>query len=207
MNPTNTPWSARWARLSAPLQAAWAQRNPREQQLLTLLAVLVCAAVVWLVALAPALKTWREAPARQASLDTQTQHMRALQAEALALKKPTAISRKEATRWLESSADSLGSGARIQVQGERATLTLQAAPAAELARWLSQARERAQALPVQAQLQQVLADTARSPGGNKPATGPMAAMNGPNKTPPSTGAQADGQAGALWSGTLVLSLP
>lgn len=204
MSLSPSPWSERWAQLVAPLQAAWAQRNPREQQLLSLLAVLVCAALVWLVALAPALKTWREAPARQASLDTQTQHMRALQAEALALKKPTAITRKEATGWLESSVtDTLGAGARIQVQGERATLTLQAAPARALARWLSQARERAQAIPVQAQLQQVSAETPASPAPNtRPAPGQAAAKTMASSTMP-----ADTDAGARWSGTLVLSLP
>jgi general secretion pathway protein M len=178
--------SQRLAPLSAPLQAAWAQRNPREQQLLSLLGLLVCAAVLWLVALAPALQTMREAPARQASLDSQTQALRALQAEALSLKKPTAITRNEATRWLESSvAQTLGSGARISVQADRATLSLQATPAAELTRWLSQAREQALALPVQAQLQQAT-----------PASGSA-------KTPP----PADTDVGVRWNGTLVLSLP
>ena len=44
---------------------------------------------------------------------------------------------------------------RISLQGDSATLSLQAAPAAALARWLSQARDNAQALPTQAQLQQI----------------------------------------------------
>jgi general secretion pathway protein M len=186
--------TTRWAALIAPMHAAWAQRQPRERQLIALLAWLMALAVMWQVALAPALQTLHDAPARQASLDAQTQKMRTLQAEALSLKKPTPITRSEATRWLESSvAETLGAGTRISVQGERATLTLQAAPAAELARWLSQARERAQALPVQAQLQQATATAA-----------PTAKAS--NQTP-SRPAPTSADAGVRWNGSVVLSLP
>ena len=136
-------------------QAAWARRNPREQLLLGLGAWVMGLAVLWTLALAPALQTWQEAPARQALLDAQSQRMRELQMQAQSLQKPAAISRTDATLWLEKNLAELGPKARISLQGESASLSLQAAPAAALARWLSQARENAQALPTQAQLQQV----------------------------------------------------
>ena len=66
-------------------------------------------------------------------------------------------------KWLEKNLNELGPNARISLQGETATLSLQAAPATALARWLSQARDNAQALPTQAQLQQVSPTKTDSP--------------------------------------------
>ena len=134
-------------------KVAWARRSPREQQLLGIGFWVLSLAALWMLALAPALRTWQEAPARQALLDTQSQRMRQLQAQAQSLQKPAALSRADAAKWLEKSLTELGPNARISLQGETATLSLQAAPAAALARWLSQARDNAQALPTQAQLQ------------------------------------------------------
>ena len=136
-------------------KVAWARRSPREHQLLGIGFWVLSLAALWMLALAPALRTWQEAPARQALLDTQSQRMRQLQAQAQSLQKPAALSRADAAKWLEKSLTELGPNARISLQGETATLSLQAAPAAALARWLSQARDHAQALPTQAQLQQI----------------------------------------------------
>jgi general secretion pathway protein M len=144
-------------------QAAWARRSPREQQLLGIGFWVLALAALWVLALSPALRTWQEAPTRQALLDTQSQRMRQLQAQAQSLQKPAALSRTDATQWLEKSLTELGPNARISLQGDSATLSLQAAPAAALARWLSQARDNAQALPTQAQLQQASPAGADSP--------------------------------------------
>lgn len=150
--PTSTTPHAVKAMQTA-LQQAWAQRNPREQKLLAWGAVVLLLAAVWSLALAPAWRTWQEAPAQQARLDAQTQTMRQLQAQAQNLQKPNPITRSESARWLESSLTELGPNAKLSLQGERATLSVDAAPAQALARWISLAREHAVALPVQAQLQ------------------------------------------------------
>ncbi len=144
-------------------QAAWARRSPREQQLLSVGGWVLGLAALWALALAPALRTWQETPARQAQLDAQTQRMHLLQAQAQGLQKPRAISRTDAALWLEKNLSELGPNARISMQGDSATLSLQAAPAASLARWLSHARDNAQALPTQAQLQQVSPASADRP--------------------------------------------
>ena len=141
------------AQVRSGWQTVWSRRNPREQRLLGIGIWVLGLAALWVLALAPALRTWQEAPARQALLDDQSQRMRQLQAQAQSLQKPTVISRTDAAKWLEKSLAELGPNARISLQGETATLSLQAAPAAALARWLSQARDNAQALPTQAQLQ------------------------------------------------------
>lgn len=140
--------------LLAALHPIWAQRTPREKQLLRLCAAVLVLAALWQVALAPAWRIWQAAPAQQARLDAQTQTMRQLQAQAQSLQTPNPISRAESVQWLENHLAELGPGAKVNVQGERATLSLDAAPPEAFARWIGLARERALAIPVQAQLQQ-----------------------------------------------------
>ena len=48
----------------APLRALWSSRGPRERQMLSLLAVFLIATLLWVVAIAPALKTLASAPAQ-----------------------------------------------------------------------------------------------------------------------------------------------
>ena len=144
--------------LQTALQQAWAQRQARERRLLSLGATVLLLAALWSWAWAPAWRTWQEAPAKQARLDAQTQDMRQLQAQAQSLQKPNPITRSESVQWLENNLAELGANAKISLQGERATLSVDAAPAQAMARWIGLARERALALPVQAQLQ-----TAASP--------------------------------------------
>jgi general secretion pathway protein M len=184
MRPLNLPLQT----LQRSLLAAWQQRTPRERQLLGVAAALLMAVMVWSLALAPALRTLHEASARQAALDVQTRQMQQLQAQAQALKAPTAITRAEAIRWLEANIPAgLGPDTQWRLQGERMAVTLSGTSPEQLATWLVQARTQAQALPVQAQLQQM-------PAANAPATAtakPSAQRDQPVR----------------WSGTLLLSLP
>ena len=70
---------------ASALHARWQALAPREQSLLLAASAVVAVALLWWLALAPALHTLRSAPARHASLDKQLQQMQALQAEALQL--------------------------------------------------------------------------------------------------------------------------
>ena len=195
------------SRTHLPLQAlqqAWHQRNPREKKGLALVALLLTLALLWSLALDPAWRTWQLAPAKQAELDRQTQRMRELQAQAQRLQSAPANSTVQARQWLEASVRDLGTGARIQVQGDRATLSVESAPADSMARWLSQARERAQALPVQAQLQQVLPTQKPAPSSTPAATGLATALT--SAPVPLSASPADTSA-MHWRGSVVLRLP
>lgn len=143
-----------WQQVRKNWRQAWTQRSPREQTLLRLGVVLCLLVALWLWAVAPAWRTWQEAPARQVWLDSQTQRMRQLQAQAQSLQKPSAVSRTEAIQWLEKNLSALGPHAKINLQGDNATLRIESAPASNLAQWLSQARDHAQTLPLQGQMQQ-----------------------------------------------------
>jgi general secretion pathway protein M len=174
----------------AALSRLWMARAPRERRLLALAAGVIAVALLWQVTVAPALQTWREAPAKQAALDSQTADMLQLQQQARGLQASPPLSRSAALAQLESSATQwLGPQSRISLQGDQVIITLNAVTAEGLSRWLALARSQVQALPVQAQLQQTTAaKTAAAVSANaSAATGPA-------------------QATAVWSGTLVLSL-
>lgn len=138
---------------SATLRTRWKALAPREQNLVLAAGAVVGLALLWWVALAPALQTLRGAPARHAALDAQLQHMQALQAEALQLQSAPATRPADARRSLQTSlAQQLGSTAQIQFAGDRATVTLKGASADALAPWLAQARSNAHAAPTEARL-------------------------------------------------------
>ena len=142
-----------WQQVRKTWTQVWAQRSPREQNLLRLGVVLLLLAALWQWAVAPAWRTWQEAPTRQALLDSQTQRMRQLQAQAQGLQKPSAVSRNEAIQWLEKNLSALGPNAKISLQGDNAALRVESAPASAMAQWLSQVRDSTQALPLEAQMQ------------------------------------------------------
>ncbi|MDB5851588.1 MAG: ral secretion pathway protein GspM [Rhodoferax sp.] len=152
-------------KLPASLQLQWDRLAPRERRSVAAALALVAIALLWWVALAPALRTLRGAEAQHQLLDAQLQTMHRLQAEAQALQAQPKLGFEEALRALEASVrQRFGTTAQLSVVGDRATVTLKGASADALAQWLAQARINARALPAEARLQ-------RSPGA-VPATGP-----------------------------------
>ncbi|KQP23653.1 general secretion pathway protein GspM [Pseudorhodoferax sp. Leaf267] len=135
------------------LRARWALLAGRERAGVGIAVALVVVALLWWVVLGPALTTLRHAEAQHQALDAQLQTMRSLQTEALALQGQPKLSYDDALRALEASVrQRLGATAQLSVAGERATLTLKAADPDALARWLTQARVNARALPSEARL-------------------------------------------------------
>lgn len=137
----------------APLQARWEAMAAREKRLMAGALALLVLALLWWMALAPALQTLRSAPAQHQTLDAQLQHMRGLQAQAQALQSQPTLRKDDALRALESSLKQLlGATAQLAVVGDRATVTLRGAPADALAQWLVQVRVNARAVPAEARL-------------------------------------------------------
>ena len=145
----------------APLRARWTQLNGRERMLGFAALSVVAMALLWWIAVSPALSTLRQADAQQRGLAAQVQKMQSLQAQAQAIQSQPKINRDEALRALESSVKGLGPTAQLNVTGDRATVTLRNTAADALARWLSQARVNARAIPSEARLTR----SAASPGG------------------------------------------
>ncbi len=166
------------------LQARWAALQPREKSLVLGAALLVLAALLWWLALAPALKTLRNAPQQHQVLDAQLQQMKRLQAQATQMQSQPVLDQDAARRALDAAVKQrLGASTQVNVVGDRATVILKAVPADAIAPWLAQVRTNARALPVEVKLNRSSAPAA---------TGKDAA--------PAT-------AQPQWDGTVVLALP
>ncbi len=127
----------------------------RERRLVLIAALVVGAALLWWVAIAPAWQTLRGAPARHAALDAQLAHMQQLAQTAEGLRAASTgqpPGRDEALRALEAATGALGGTGQLSVLGDRATLTLRQTEALALAGWLQQVRVNARLLPLESQL-------------------------------------------------------
>ncbi|ODS66282.1 MAG: general secretion pathway protein GspM [Acidovorax sp. SCN 65-108] len=176
---------------SPALRARWQALAPREQTLVLAAGGLVAFALLWWLAMAPALSTLRTAPARHAELDSQLQRMQGLRAEAQQLQSAPRNTRGDSVGALRTAlTQRLGNTAQLNVVGDRATVTLKGAPADALAQWLAQARSNARAAPVEARLTRSAAPAGSAP--NAPA--PVKLGNAAAAMP-------------RWDGTLVLALP
>ena len=161
----------------APLRQRWSALPQREQNLVLLAVSVVALALLWWVALAPALQSLRTAPARHAAADRELQTMLQMQAQAELLRQQPQSSSADSKAQLEQSVTAeLGSTAKLQWLGQRAQVTLTNTPAPALARWLSQARDNSHAAVAEMKLNRQAGAT-------------------------------DADASVRWSGNLLLDLP
>ncbi len=136
----------------AKMQMRWRTVSPREQRLVKLALGVVALALLWWVALAPALSVLKTAPQQHQALDAQNLQMQQLQAQALALRAQPVISATEARRALEDALAPLGASAQMVVQVARVTVTLKGVAPQALAQWLATARQNARSVPTEARL-------------------------------------------------------
>lgn len=135
------------------LQARWAALAPRERLLVAAAASLVGLALLWWIALGPAITTLRTAGEQHRALDAELARMQRLQAQAKAMQSAPRQNPEEAMRQLEAAIrQQLGTSARHVVAGDRVTVTLANTQPAALAQWLSQVRTNARAIPGEAKL-------------------------------------------------------
>ena len=174
---------------TAQAAQTWARLAPRERRLVVVAGWIVGAALLWWIALAPALKTLAQAPKRHTQLDGQLQHMQALVAQATSLKNVPAVSRDESLRALETATSRhLGSSATLSVLGDQATVAIKGAAAEPLALWLADVRINARATPSDVRLNR-----------GAPSSPPDKPTAAPRSETPSTPAQ------GIWSGTVTLT--
>jgi general secretion pathway protein M len=157
----------------------WQGLSPRDQHLASLGVTCLGIFLFWLIAIAPALSTLRDSDHQRAHISQQQAQMLALQAQTNALQTRPPLSRDEALRRLQSISPS--PQVQLNTQGDRVSVQLKAVSAPSLANWLTQARNQAQALPLEAHLTR-----SNSTGSNNAAN--------TNST-------------VVWDGNLVLRLP
>ena len=135
------PWTARWQALGS-----------RERRGLTIAAWILGLFLLWAVAIAPAVRTARLAPGQIEQFDAQLQLMQRQAAEAKELRAAPALNYNQSAAALRSASDALGAVARLQVAGDRATLTLNGVNGKQLREWLAEARSAARTRPLEANL-------------------------------------------------------
>lgn len=152
----NTPSLALPSALTSLRQQAdawWRTRGGRERQAVALVAFVLGVFVVWSVLVQPALRSVRAAPEQLDRLEAQMQQVQRVAAESTALRAAAPVSAAQAGIALKAASDRLGDGARLTLQGDRATLTFTGTSPDALRAWLLEARSGARARPVEAQLQ------------------------------------------------------
>jgi len=139
----------------APWQLRWEQISAREQTGVRVAAVLLLIALVWLIGIAPALRTLRTAQEEAPKLRAQQQTMRQLEDQARALQSRAAAQPSQDTKGrLEAALPTLGASARMALNADRATVNLEGSSADALVQWLAQVRLNAHALPLELRLVQ-----------------------------------------------------
>ncbi len=128
---------------------------PRERQIALAVAWLAALIFLIMVGVRPAWRTLSEAPAQLRELDSQLEQMRRLADESQMLKQRPPVPPAQSDAALTSATDRLGSGAKLVLQGERATITFNKVSGDALASWLDEVRGAARAKPVEAGLMQV----------------------------------------------------
>jgi general secretion pathway protein M len=143
------------ALISLRQQAAtwWQARVKRERQAIVLVVTVIVLFLIWTIAVQPALKTVRAAPAQLDALDAQLQQMQRIAAESRNLRNSAPVGSVQAGIALKAATDRLGEKARLNLQGDRAVLTLTGVTPEALRGWLTEARSGARARPSEAQLQ------------------------------------------------------
>lgn len=146
---------AAWHKLLAGMRGRWAAFAPRERRLLLVAAAVLGLFLLWTLAVAPAWRTLRSAPAQLDALDAQLQQMQALAAEAGRLRGAPPVPLDQAQAALSAATERLASPAsKLSLQGERALLSLKGVSALQLSAWLAEARAGARARVVEATLTQ-----------------------------------------------------
>ena len=140
-------------KLPEQVTQTWRSLAPREKLMASGAAAVVLFALVWWVAIGPALAVLKTSEAQHRSLDAQLARMQALQQQARTLQGQPKQGHDESLRALEASVrQRLGTTARTTVAGDRVTLSLTGTPPDALAAWLAEARTNARALPAEARL-------------------------------------------------------
>ena len=131
----------------------WRGRTTRERRAVILVLSVLGALLVWNLFIQPAWRTVREAPAQLDRLDGELQQMQRVAAESRTLRAVTPVSQTQAGAALKAASERLGDKAKLNLQGDRATLTLSGVSPEALRGWLNEARSGARARPVEAALQ------------------------------------------------------
>jgi general secretion pathway protein M len=134
------------------VQQWWRGLALRERRLIGGAVALVVLALLWWMALAPAIRTLQRAPAQIDAAEAQLQQMQRLAGEARDLRAVTPVPADQAANVLKAATLRLGDKGRLSLQGDRAVLTVAGVSSVALRDWLAEARSGARARTIEANL-------------------------------------------------------
>jgi general secretion pathway protein M len=150
-NPNARP-ASRLGAMTAPWRQRWQALAPRERRIAGWLGWAVALGLLWFVGVAPALRSVNSATARLDQLDGQLQQMQRLAGEATAFRASPPVGGLQAQAALKTATDALGTAGKLQLGGDRATVTFTNATGTQVRDWLAEARSAARTRPVEANL-------------------------------------------------------
>ena len=136
----------------AQLRTRWQALGRRERRLIMAAAAVVAFALLWSLGVQPAWRTLRETPAQIDALELQLQRMQQLAVESRELRALPSVPPAQAEASLRAATERLGPNAKLVLQGERATLTINGIRGNALSGWLGEVRSAARARPAEATL-------------------------------------------------------
>ena len=131
----------------------WVARTTRERRAVIVVLAVLGALMVWSLFIQPAWRSTRAAPAVLDQLDSELQQTQRIAAESRVLRAVAPVSQTQAGAALKAASERLGDKAKLNLQGDRATLSLTGISPEALRAWLVEARSGARARPVEATLQ------------------------------------------------------
>ena len=131
----------------------WLARTTRERRAVIVVLAVLGALLVWSLFIQPAWRSARAAPAVLDQLDGELQQMQRVGAESRVLRAVAPVSQTQAGAALKAASERLGDKAKLNLQGDRATLSLTGISPEALRAWLNEARSGARVRPVEASLQ------------------------------------------------------
>jgi general secretion pathway protein M len=141
-----------WIAPRDALQDRWSALATRERAGLTAAAVLIGVFLLWSTAIQPAWRTLREAPGRIDRQGAQLQVLQRLAAESAELRAIAPVSSAQASAALQGATARFAGRASLQLQGDRATVTVNGLAGDELRDWLAEVRSAARARATEVQL-------------------------------------------------------
>jgi len=141
-----------WESARDKLRARWRAFGLRERRAIGIGGSVLVVFLLWSLAVQPAWRMLRDTPAQIDRLDAQLQQMRRLAAESRELRDAPVVGGAQSVTALRAATERLGEHGRLQLVGDRATLTVTGATGEELRSWLAEVRSGARVRPIEAAL-------------------------------------------------------
>lgn len=133
-------WVQQWQLYSQPIRQRWMELAPRERQGIRWALWAIMALLLVTLGIQPAWRTLQQAPAQIDLVEGQLRHMNQLASEARMLRAAPVVSTAKSIEALQAACDRLGAVAKLNLQGQQASVTFNGVTPEALTQWLREIR-------------------------------------------------------------------